>query len=213
MLNHYLNNFVMRLKFAGIRMAHVYLFSFICVMAFFNPGPSYAQSPKSQVQYGEKMKYPPIEDLIGMEAVDVQYPNQWKYQGGGNVDKVNLNYTFSRVSRSNEHGLLLEVNLNNPKRGESLRKRIIDAVRVKKRPVDDESFSDYCKSKETNNHILAEVKFKRCQLVAVKVYRAWRVDPINWKFVSIDPQQVVCKQVAMGFDAEEGQVCPELRNR
>jgi hypothetical protein len=190
-------------------MKHIFS-ALLFLMILLNTGFLHAQSPRPQVQYDGKKSPSLIEDLISSEVVGVHYRDQWKYRGGGNVDNVNLKYTFSRVSRFNEYGLLLEVNLNEPKRGEQLRRRILDAVRLRSLPVDNRNFSDYCKSRETSSYILAEVQFKKCQLVAVNVYRAWRVDSINWKFVSIDPKKVVCQQVAMGSDAEEGQVCPEL---
>jgi hypothetical protein len=152
-------------------------------------------------------------DLIGLEIVSPIYPSGWKLIGSDGFGTSP--FVLNTLRNGETYGLTLEKLLAKPKKGEPIRVRITDAIRVDN-PTSQLRFARLCyfsgdESKKTESNIFANVGFVRyCDLKTTLIRRAWKANLQTGKFDEIkDTKGLVCEYgfVSIGdTDFREG--CP-----
>jgi hypothetical protein len=152
-------------------------------------------------------------ELIGLETIGPFYPFGWTQIGSDGFGSSP--FMLSTLRNGNLYALLLQRQLNEPKRGDRIRAVVTDAIRVDN-PTSQLKFSRLCyfagdESKKTESNIFANVGFARyCDLKTTLIRRAWKANLQTGKFDEIkDTKGLICEYgfVSVGdTDFREG--CP-----
>ncbi len=131
---------------------------------------------------------PDPTDLIGIETNGPFFPSGWKQVGSDGFGRSP--YILTTLRRDKTYAMLLEKQLNEPKKNERIRTVVTDAIRVGN-PTSYHRFSRLCyfsdtEATKTTSNILAEVGFvKYCDMKTTLIRRAWRINLETGKFDSL----------------------------
>lgn len=128
---------------------------------------------------------PAPKELIGLETNGPFFPSGWKQIGSDGFGRSP--YILTTLRRDKTYAMLLERQLNEPKKGERIRAVVTDAIGVGN-PTSYHRFSHLCyfpgeEATKTTSNILAEIGFtKYCDMKTTLIRRAWRINLETGKF-------------------------------